>query len=40
MDYLAFMDHVEDLLDPAFDIVGKVKDGEALVAAALQLAPM
>jgi DNA-binding NarL/FixJ family response regulator len=38
-DNLAFRDFVEDLLDPAFDIVGKVKDGEALVAAALQLRP-
>jgi DNA-binding NarL/FixJ family response regulator len=38
-DHRGFRDFVEGLLDPTFDIVGKVKDGEALVAAALQLRP-
>jgi DNA-binding NarL/FixJ family response regulator len=38
-DHSGFMERVEELLDSAFDIVGKVKNGEALVAAALQLHP-
>jgi DNA-binding NarL/FixJ family response regulator len=38
-DHPGSMDRLEDLLDPAFDIVGKVENGEALVAAALQLHP-
>ncbi len=38
-DHPGFMDRVEELLDSAFDIVGKVKNGEALVAATLQLRP-
>jgi DNA-binding NarL/FixJ family response regulator len=38
-DHPGSTDRLEDFLGPAFDIVGKVKDGEALVAAALQLHP-
>jgi DNA-binding NarL/FixJ family response regulator len=38
-DHSGFMNRVEELLDSAFEIVGKVKNGETLVAAALQLHP-
>jgi DNA-binding NarL/FixJ family response regulator len=38
-DHPGFTDRVEDLLDSAFDIVDKVKNGEALVALALLLRP-
>jgi CheY-like chemotaxis protein len=38
-DFLAFTDLVEGLLDPAFDVVGRVIDGKALVTAALELNP-
>jgi DNA-binding NarL/FixJ family response regulator len=38
-DHSGFMNRVEELLDFAFEIVGKVKNGETLVAAALQLHP-
>jgi DNA-binding NarL/FixJ family response regulator len=38
-DFPAFTDLVEGLLDPAFDVVGRVSDGEALVREALKLNP-
>jgi DNA-binding NarL/FixJ family response regulator len=38
-DFPAFSDLVEGLLDPAFDVVGRVNDGEALVTEALKLNP-
>jgi DNA-binding NarL/FixJ family response regulator len=38
-DFPPFTDLVEGLLDPEFDVVGKVTNGEALVSAALDLNP-
>ena len=38
-DNFEFLDFVERLLGSEYDIVAKVKDGEALVAAALRLGP-
>jgi DNA-binding NarL/FixJ family response regulator len=38
-DFPAFTDLVEGLLDPAFDVVGRVSDGDALVREALKLNP-
>ena len=38
-DNFEFLDFVERLLGSEYDIVAKVKDGEALVAAALRLDP-
>ena len=38
-DNFKFLDLVERLLGSEYDIVAKVKDGEALVAAALRLDP-
>lgn len=38
-DFPAFTDLIEALLEPAFEVVGKVSDGESLVRAALELQP-
>jgi DNA-binding NarL/FixJ family response regulator len=38
-DFPAFTDLVERLLDPVFDVVGRVSDGESLVTAAQKLNP-
>jgi DNA-binding NarL/FixJ family response regulator len=38
-DHPYFPEFVEGLLDPSFEIVGKVNDGQALLDAALELKP-
>jgi DNA-binding NarL/FixJ family response regulator len=38
-DFPAFRELVEGLLEPEFDVIGKVVNGEALIAAALDLDP-
>ena len=38
-DYAAFFDLLPRLLEPEFQVIGTVKDGEALIAAAIRLIP-
>jgi DNA-binding NarL/FixJ family response regulator len=38
-DYAAFFDLLRILLEPEFQVIGTVKDGEALIAAAIRLIP-
>jgi len=38
-DHLSFQDFVQDLLEPAFEIVGKVQSGRALLEAVANLKP-
>jgi DNA-binding NarL/FixJ family response regulator len=38
-DYVAFFDVLRRLLEPEFEVIGTVKDGQALIDAAIQLNP-
>lgn len=38
-DYVAFFDVLRRLLEPEFEVIGTVKDGQALIDAAIRLHP-